>query len=271
MEITTIGNGNASYFEYYTGGPVGKGQTALGIIEEDYAVGAAVYSAHDGVIFIEHLLIDEDYRRRGLGAVLVDAAVECAENIGSDRIMTFYEEDDAVTQFLRKIGFVCMPGDRMHGIPVKEIFASENFKKIKDQKPDPDVVPLSKVKKADLQKIRELLMAVDFAEELVDDEAYEPELSYAVFENETGAVCGALLARHMDDDVNVTALVVSEERHMLLRKLLSAFAVALFHQTKKESRLCFVGANEKLTETLSKLVGVPIPAEKTVWRALLQM
>ena len=67
MEITSIGNENFEYFEPYTFGPLSPEQSALGLIEEEEAVGAVVVSENEGVCTIDSLFVDPEHQRKGGG------------------------------------------------------------------------------------------------------------------------------------------------------------------------------------------------------------
>ena len=83
MELTSISKENLEYFMPFTGGPLAPDESALGLIDEDAAIGALVLSEKEAVCTIESIFVAPEYRRKGGGTLLLDAVKVCGEDMES--------------------------------------------------------------------------------------------------------------------------------------------------------------------------------------------
>lgn len=270
MEITSIGNENFEYFEPYTFGPLSPEQSALGLIEEEEAVGAVVVSENEGVCTIDSLFVDPEHQRKGGGTLLMNALKDCGEETGMRDFLIFYNEDEAVTGFLRKQDFTCMPKGYVMEITVDQILSSETFKKLRGKEPEEGVRLFRELSHQEMYGLKEMLQKEGFPEDLLTRQDLEPELSFALFDHEKPE--GVLLANKIEEGVFVSLLLAEDNNNQsLLRKLLSPFANALSHHAKKGSVLQFVNRNEKLKETLEKMIGEKFTVSGETWMGFLSL
>ena len=269
MEITSIGNENFEYFEPYTFGPLSPEQSALGLIEEEEAVGAVVVSENEGVCTIDSLFVDPEHQRKGGGTLLMNALKDCGEETGMRDFLIFYNEDEAVTAFLRKTGFTCMPKGAVMELPVDRILSSDTFQKLRGKELDKGIRLVKDLSKQEIGSLQDMIGENGFMTDLLTRQDLVPELSYTAFEGETPE--GILIANREEEDIFVSLLLVQEENQGILRKLLSAFANSLSHQAKKGSNLRFVNRNEKLKETLEKMIGEKFTVSGQTWMGFLSL
>ncbi len=269
MEITSIGAGNSSYFRTYTGGEVPPSRSALGVIEDGFAAGAAVFSVSNRVLFVERLFIDEKYRRRGGGTLLFHAAKDCAAGLGVRSIITYYNGSPEVTSFLDRLGFACLPADPVYALSVKELLDTPNFKRVAGMKDDPKVFSLKGMPKREMAALSDFLFQNGFSREILSDGGYEPGLSFVEFDEEDKPE-GIVTTKREGNDVVVTAISTKNENPASFRKLLAALAHGLPDHSGAESRLVFIGKNEKLADTLQKMIGVSMEKTGQVWSAVYQ-
>ena len=222
MEITSIGNENFEYFEPYTFGPLSPEQSALGLIEEEEAVGAVVVSENEGVCTIDSLFVDPEHQRKGGGTLLMNALKDCGEETGMRDFLIFYNEDEAVTAFLRKTGFTCMPKGAVMELPVDRILSSDTFQKLRGKELDKGIRLVKDLSKQEIGSLQDMIGENGFMTDLLTRQDLVPELSYTAFEGETPE--GILIANREEEDIFVSLLLVQEENQGILRKLLSAGA-----------------------------------------------
>jgi N-acetylglutamate synthase-like GNAT family acetyltransferase len=269
MEITSIEKENFEYFEPYTGGPLTPEQSALGLIEDDTAIGALVVSEDDGVCTIDSLFVDPGYQRKGGGTMLLNALKECSEELEIRDFLVYYSEDEAITAFLTKQGFTCIQGDEVMTISVNKILSSNNFQKVRGKEPEEGIRCIKDLARKDLNGLKGVVQEAGFPEKLLANEDLDAELSFAAFDGEKPE--GILLANKVGENIFVSLLLVEENNQGILRKLLAAFSNALSHHAKKESLLQFVNRNEKLRSTLEKMIGQQFDVTGQTWTGILSI
>ncbi len=269
MEITSIGKENLEEFKLFTGGTPALDECALGLIEEDEAVGALVLSEEDGVCTIESIFVVPEHRRKGGGTLLLNALKECGSEAGIKDFLIYYGEDEILTVFLRKQGFTCMKKAEVMEISVNMILSSETFQKLRGKEPEEGIRFLKDLSKQETKALQDMITEGGFQRDLLEGPDLVPELSYAAFEGEKPE--GVLIANRVDEDIFVSLLLVDDNKQSILRKLLSAFSNSLIHQAKKGSVLKFINRNEKLKATLEKMIGQTFTASGQTWMGVLSL
>ena len=77
--------------------------------DEDALAGYMVLRIEDGVLWVEHLFVRPEYRRRGAGTLLFEKAEETARAMGEDTVYNFvHPNNDGMIAFLRKRGYTVL-------------------------------------------------------------------------------------------------------------------------------------------------------------------
>ena len=166
MEVTCIAKENAQFFEPYMIAPLSPGKSALGLMEENAAIGALVVSQEEMTCRIESVAVDPGYRRKGGGTLLIRALKETASALGVRDFLIFFEEDETAHAFLTKQSFTCMPADEVMSIPVNTILSSENFKKIKGKPVEEGIRTLGELNREELLGVEEMMKNSDFPKDI---------------------------------------------------------------------------------------------------------
>ena len=162
-----------------------------------------------------------------------------------------------------------MPQGAVMELPVDRILSSDTFQKLRGKELDKGIRLVKDLSKQEIGSLQDMIGENGFMTDLLTRQDLVPELSYTAFEGETPE--GILIANREEEDIFVSLLLVQEENQGILRKLLSAFANSLSHQAKKGSNLRFVNRNEKLKETLEKMIGEKFTVSGQTWMGILSL
>lgn len=92
--------------------------------DEDALAGYMVLRIEDGVLWVEHLFVRPEYRRRGAGTLLFEKAEETARAMGEDTVYNFvHPNNDGMIAFLRKRGYTVL-----NMIEIRKPYADEQTK-----------------------------------------------------------------------------------------------------------------------------------------------
>ena len=100
-----------------------RGEAAREEIMEFLSAGCPVFAAEDGgeligytvcridepCLWVEHLFVRDDYRRRGIGTLLFEKAEELARSMGEDTVFNFVHPNNrGMIDFLRDKGYTVL-------------------------------------------------------------------------------------------------------------------------------------------------------------------
>ena len=140
MTITRIGGRNIEYFSHLTGGDIPAGQLGLGVIHEEEAAAAMLFSISEGTCIIEHLFVDPDHRRKGIASFLIKDAIEAFSDAGVDTVLVYYNGSEEITSFLLKMGFACKQSASCRAISFSRLVAAKRFKSLVQHKTSDNIL-----------------------------------------------------------------------------------------------------------------------------------
>lgn len=87
-----------------------KSQYPVFIAEEDgKAVGYLVCRIEDEVLWVEHIFVSCDYRRKGIASLLFQKAEEIAQSMGQETVFNYvHPNNDKMIEFLRLKGYTVL-------------------------------------------------------------------------------------------------------------------------------------------------------------------
>lgn len=87
-----------------------KSQYPVFIAEEDgKAVGYLVCRIEDEVLWVEHIFVSCDYRRKGIASLLFQKAEEIAQSMGQETVFNYvHPNNDKMIEFLRSKGYTVL-------------------------------------------------------------------------------------------------------------------------------------------------------------------
>lgn len=90
-------------------GFLGDGFPVFAAVEGDVPVGYAVFRIDEPCLWVEHLFVRPQFRRRGAASMLFDKAEEIAKAMGEDTVFNFvHPNNDGVIAFLRSKGYTVL-------------------------------------------------------------------------------------------------------------------------------------------------------------------
>lgn len=87
-----------------------KAQYPVFVAKEDgKAVGYLVCRIEDEVLWVEHLFVSRDYRRKDIASLLFQKAEEIAESMGQETVFNYvHPNNDRMIEFLRSKGYTVL-------------------------------------------------------------------------------------------------------------------------------------------------------------------
>ncbi len=117
MSLTGIGEENiASFANVISRREINSGKLAAGVIEDDKAVAAAVFSEDEGVVFIDYLYVAPEYRRRGIAGRLLREALPA---FGPGPVQAAFTDDqEGLYPFFDKMGYYLIRDTGIFSAPI---------------------------------------------------------------------------------------------------------------------------------------------------------
>ena len=270
MQITLIGEKNLDFFLPLMGDEPSPAQIALGVIEDGMPVAAALFSMEENVCTIDFLRVADTARRKGVGSFLLREAMKAYMELGADRFICFYGEDDAVTGFLSRCGFFCTPSSPLITFRIGDVIDSPRWKKLEQKLPADQVRSVLQLKGGEKEMLARQLEEMGFDRSLLAEGSFDPDISF--FSTVSGKIAALLLAYWEDDRVYITLLASFQQSFTSIPGLMSVFFRQLQHSAVQDADVVFLEQNEKITETLNMFLAPEKQAVQTerAWSALYQ-
>ena len=258
MDITRIGEKNSEYFIHLTGGSIPRGQSGLGVIMDGRAVAAAIFDLSDGICTLEHLYVDEKYRKKGVGSFLLKDAIEAFKAAGVDTMMVYYTDGPGITEFLQKHGFACAPSISFHGMSCAMLMESEGFQRFLQRNRPNGLRKYKDFSIIEKRQTEKLLKKAGFDSSIMNKDNIDLDLSFGVFGKK--GVMGCALLKIEDGDILVSG-IYSHKSLSVLEAILCQLTHIISENATAESQLIFTAGNEKLMEVLQQLTGEKVTIE----------
>ncbi len=270
MEITRIGKNNFPYFEMFLGDNMSRGDGALGVIEDGEAIGASVYNVSDGICYLKHIEVLDEYRRKGAGSLMLRAAEKAMQNHGIDKFLAYFDEDEDVISFLEDAGFTCAPTMPIMSFKIDSLLESDGLKKIEEKATKYHCRYIDDISSDDKAKLIEIANKEGFSKALFAEGEYDPDLSFTVFFNESPV--GVLLANLNEDTVYITLLMNSGGNGSLeVMTMIAEFIRVVKTESGTIKKICYAEGNERITQSLNRMFkgDIVIEQESMSWAAVL--
>ncbi len=270
MEITRIGEKNFPYFEMLLGGVMSGNDGALGVIEDGEAIGASVYEAEDGICYLKHIEVLDEYRRKGAGTLMLKTAENAMKKHGINKFIAYFDEDEAMVSFLENAGFTCAPTMPIMSFQTESILGSDKLNEIEEKYRGYLCKHIGEISREDKEKLMDLAGKEGFSKVLFAEGEYDSKLSFTAFFNDSPV--GVLLANLHEDTVYITLLMNSAEKGSLeIMTMIAAFANAIKTRCDVIKKICYAEGNEMITKSLNKIFkgDIVVGQESMSWSAIL--
>ena len=88
---------------------LGKGYPVFAVEQNDELVGYIVCRIEEPCLWVEHIFVCDQYRRRGVASMLFTKAEEIAESMGDDTVYNFvHPNNEGMISFLRSKGYTVL-------------------------------------------------------------------------------------------------------------------------------------------------------------------
>ncbi len=252
MIFTAIGTENLPGFaSVITAGEFDDMQIAVGAVEDDKAVAAAVLSPDGDTLNVDYLYVLPDARRKGVATALLKAT---AEEMGALHFSAFFPESEkSLLKFFDSFGLSMVTDSEVFTVRVEDFIHSEEVMKMAKQKAVRKVESLSEMNET--EKAR----AVADVEELLEEyqynaKSFEDTLSF-VARDKKGGIAGCFFCEHQDKEILVSLLYNFSDDPFYLIAMLCRFGEQLIRGEHTDEQIVFVSANDKVEAFVEKLIG----------------
>ena len=271
MQITVIGNKNIEWFLPILGQKPSGQQTALGVVEDGRPVAAAVFSREGSACYIEHIYVEEESRRQGVGSFLLSEAMDAFNHVGVTEFLAYYPKDDVLTAFLRKLRFFCSGSDPVIEARCQDLINSKSFEKMKkkyEKMKTDGIVPVRYISSMIKNEILTKLASMNFDARLFSEDEYDPDISFYFMD--AGHPQAVILAKSEEKDIYVTLLASFGDDITFLPGFLVNTLDMILSETFVDSKIIFVSRNEKLEQALRVIFGDMdgLTGESSMWSAV---
>ena len=253
MEITRIGKTNKEYFKNMLPASYNQSQVALGIIEDDTAVGCGIFSLKAGAAELEYIFIEPEYRRKGLAKIFFKDAAETLKENGIFTIIAFIHNDKVLYSYLKSCGFICKPALSEYSFMIWDVVNSKQVKRLFETRNKVNVCPLNKIDKVKKTLLVKYSKNKGADESLFDPEQYDEKLSYAAFVNGE-PVCLLLAKQTGKHDVYISFLVSFKKNHKCLLSVIAYFFRAALFSTGKNGKVYFLDGGTRAVPLVDHLL-----------------
>ena len=86
-----------------------KDKWPIYLVEDNNEIIGYMLLRIDDCVWVEHIYVDPNYRRKGVASLLYDKAEEVSNNLGGDTVYNFvHPNNDAMMSFLRSKGYTVL-------------------------------------------------------------------------------------------------------------------------------------------------------------------
>ncbi len=257
MEITVVKEENQEYFEPLM--PKEQWEEAdlvLGAIEDGTACGVlAVTEEAEDIMNLLYLMVDKDYRRKGIATALLEGLHELGRHFGMNMTICQYAQNDAQKDLDLCLSKNLFELDEAKSPVYRVAFGDLSAKYFKEEKPSDrqSVTPLSEVSARVWNRFTEKLEKLQTEDgsipELEVKYLYDQEASFLLMRR--GEPMGCILLERLDADYLLSYFCVLQDASPLdMMHLFQASYQVLKKRCTPSSQL-YINA---LTETTEKLV-----------------
>ncbi len=252
MDIIRIGNSNISAFSELLGTVYDPTGVALGAVVDGVPAGVAAIHFSGGVCILDNLHVRADYRRKHIASGLMDSIEKTLISSGISGIMTFYNNADGMTSFLKSFGFSIVPGDLLFSVPVSRLIESPFIADLLLKNTSSSVRPFSSLSGKQIRALKNDFIKNELAPSFCDEGNYDSDVSFAYVKDDV--VSGAILASKRDHDVDVSAFFSGENSRRTVLELITAISIAINDEEEEDSTINFIGKSESVIRLMALFV-----------------
>ena len=266
MTFTCIGKENYEGFSKLLGGSGLSGDKLyIGVIEDEMAVGAGVFSAEGDILVIDSLFVMKSYRRRGIGTAILQEITSMAKRSGAKSIWANFVGSEEIKGFLESLGFITYEDCSAYNVPVQLMIMNEEtkklFEKIKEKPEDRQRAnTFDNLTSAQLNAIKSKLIkkGVSDVEEMISSLSRQ-RYSIAVYKNSECKDISAVIIADVKGDyiiIKYIANLSGNPRDFIF--LLKQFLEMIEHWRMTFKILFFCTAENEIKQIISKLAGYEV-------------
>ncbi|MBR5421465.1 MAG: GNAT family N-acetyltransferase [Lachnospiraceae bacterium] len=194
---------------------------AVGVVEDDKAVAAALFSTDEDAAILEYLYVLPEYRRRGVGSFLLKESLSALD---LDLVQAAFSDDtEGMLPFFEKLGFMMIEDTDVISIPMKELRKRCNESPLFRKKTAVEASSIDTV--LERKELLRLLLQEKLDTELISEGRFTEELSF-VCKDDAGEIRALLLCDRFEDTLLLTLLLNRSQNTDHMLALFQAFLKA---------------------------------------------
>ncbi len=266
MRITAIGQQNISGFMPLLGQAPSPGEFALGAIVDKRPAGVIVFSVKDEVCYVEHLLVTEENRRKGIGTFLLADVDSFGREIGAGSMMAFFAEDDMAKFFFESQGFFLAPTDPLFSFRGSDILNAPIAEKAIRLPKNVTVKRMDEVSNGIRNALVNGVSQNGFDSSLMDRGGYDDDISLCCVRDDVPTAL--ILAKRHGGDAYVSLLLSLSEDSWAVPRLAAHFFKNVSDRIGGDARILCLERDQKLIGQLRGMVeGLEVEVIGRSWSA----
>ena len=274
MKLTGIWEENREYFKNLLPESTKEEEVCVGAIEDGKAVAAAVFSASGSLLYLDHIYVDEKYRKKGIGSTLIKEFAYEMQEAGIHSInVLFTDKAKGIDAFLVKTGFGIVEEGAYFSAKIEDFLSAKKVQKIMSGSYSTEIRHIKDLSKTEKNVLSRYLTEDDADPDILTDPALAEKLSFVSVDSESGNPHACVLCERTDDDVIVEYLGSFMKDLDDLAAILSALFKAGKDEGLSEKTIRFAATDERIIDFAGKLLDDPkdLKRDGTVYSAMLCM
>ena len=259
MELTGIGFENVEAFlPLMPSGTVNVTdyRVAIGAIEDDKAVGVALYNDLGDALMLDYIYVDPEYRRRGIGTALIEDFLKEIQGTGAVALHTNYPEKSAeLHQFFEAKKFRLFRDGISWRIPVEALLNSKSLEKLLKTPSKNKVLTLGSLNRHEQQILRKAMAKEKLDPSIVGDSSLFDPLSLVTINLEKDAPMACIFSQKSRSEISVLYLVNFTKDPMQLVDLFRAFKDVVEKESYEDNDLLLVTMDAGMEKFVKSIVG----------------
>ncbi len=256
MELTGIGIENMDAFAWLMPGMALENyRVAIGAIEDERAVGVALYNDLGDALMLDYLYVAEEYRRRGIGTALIEDFLEEIKDTGAAALHVNYPElSEELHKFFLKLGFKLYRDGISYRASVKSFLSSKSLKKLLGTSSKNKVVPVAELNKNERQLLKRSMDKENLDPTTLDDRALSRSLSLATLSKSGDAPAACILCQRIPGTITILYMVNFSHDASQLIDIMRALKEAIVKEGYEDDELLFVTMSEEMEKFVKGIV-----------------
>lgn len=241
------------------------GRYSIGAVKGKTPCGVVSFGLGDVTADIDWLYVSEDARRQGAGRLLLDGVRSAIDQTNLIGVSANYEDGNPeFDAFFEALGYGVFGGEPHYSLALADILVSSAAKKAMGIKVTVDIVPISRMTRAQRNQFHA------FVQKQVGDEILSLDYAddYSLCAWKQNELLGCLIASKVDESmVQLDLLITAEDPGLSAIYLLKEYIGIISKTMKPDTIIRFVAANDGIIPFVTKVTGID---EKTLYRGRLK-